>query len=181
MPLHLNISNIYYSIQTTMKKILLFLCMAVFGLNIGLAQSQNNDETVIYVKVPKKFKIKHQIEVVNASPFWIDKAVVALAEDNSLSPICILNHIAPGKDEDYHLRSQKSFRSLRGKTLAIKAKGIKVGKNINLKKGELIAITDESQLTYSFKATLSNRHHNLYITLQYVDEKGKDGKSIMDF
>lgn len=161
-----------------MKRILFMLFMAVISLNLCFAQDL--DENIISLNVPKVWKLDSKVTVVNATPYWLNKVVVAEREGGNLSPICIINHIAPGSSESYDSFIKKTLSRLRGKTLAVKAKGVKLGNNGSYNK-EAEYKADDPQVTYSYQATVSTKRHDLIITIRYVDQDGKDGESIMNF
>lgn len=156
----------------------LFLC---FTTALAWADKPKPMEHVVYVDVPEHWNIHKELEVVNASPFWINKVVVAEVDPQGvLTPVCTLEHIRPGGDDDYETPGRRGLSSLRGKRLAIKVKAVKATSSqlyVPMKEYK----KNDALVTYSYEASLSYRHHHLYITLKYVEKDGKNNTSIMDF
>ena len=170
----------------------LFVC-----LSLTAYAQENQDPTtnghVVYKEVPKKLNIKDKIFVTNKSPYYILQIVVAVVEGNNMIPLGSATSISP--NERYELASfgDNTLKEVRGKKIAIKAKGAKLAivddhqtrvdipfysvsvrhKNLD---PEVINNLKPEDITYEFDATLSESHHDLYI-----DVFNSSGKDVMDF
>ena len=170
-----------------MKRILLFLICACFTI-VANAQS-NVDSSIIYVQIPPKMKINDKIFVVNKTPNLIVHMVVALPnEEGSMESLGSSCYITPNKTVEIASFDNNGLKKLRGKTIAVKAKGIKTsieiqGKRVNVLdvdnqkfNVEMVNSLKNEDFLYDFKTIIYEANHDLYIELH---SKGKN--SIMDF
>lgn len=185
-----------------MKKILL-LVTTLFTLCANAQSDQAPDmaqsvdgKNILYKVVPIKLRIRDKIYIQNKSPYYILQIVVAVPlENGDLEPLGSSTYISP--NETFELASFKSnaLRKLKGKTIAIKAKGAKVfmgGQNrtnvwtpygsvgVNHKDldPEIINKIKPEDITYNFDVRFYEDRHDLYIE---VFNAGENGAGVMDF
>jgi len=181
-----------------MKKFLLLAVAAMLSIPICAQDSINVDPTtnghIVYKVVPRKFNIKDKIFVTNKSPYYILQIVVAEVVDNKLIPIGSATSISPNETYEMVSFSNNTLRELRGKKIAIKAKGAKIAAVGNENRTrvdvpfysvsvrhkdidpEIVNNLKPEDITYEFDSALSESHHDLYI-----DMFTSSGKSVMDF
>lgn len=155
------------------------LFLIIFGLSFtaSFAQTKDNVEVsnsnnFIVLNVPKKLSIKDKIIVYNKSPYYIVKTAVGLCEDDGeMTLLGTANGIAPNTTVEIASFRNNDLKLLRGKKIAIKAKGTKDYDKNNVND------IDDSSATYDFIANVYEYKHDLYIELK---SKGKD-ESIMNF
>lgn len=182
-----------------MKKLFLLTIMALFAfvLNAQIEMSANNlSKNIIYKTIPKKLHIQDKIIIKNKSPYYLLQMVVAIPKENGdLEPLGFASQIAPNMTFTMANFKNNSLKKLRGKTIAIKAKGEKF--YVNEHNGPSIALSNESSsieskeidpetsnnlkeenVTYNFDVNLYEDWHDLYIEIY---SSGENGKGVMDF
>lgn len=138
-----------------MKQLLTFLLSIAFSLSC-FAQNSKNLDNIVIKSVPKKLSLKDKIVIENKSSFTIEQITVALLEKGKFIPISTAKDIHPSCDETIINYRDNELKKLKGKDIAIKAKGT----------------SSKGVVTYKFNIELSERHHDLYITMT-SDEKSE--------
>lgn len=182
-----------------MRKLLFLALIALLPM---VSQAQENKDSVdnskqhiIYKQVPKKhFTIKDKIIIQNKSPYYILQIVVAIDDqDGVYFPLGSANYIAPNETWELATFKNNSLKYLKGKVIAIKAKGAKallgesnqtnvwtpygsVGVRHKELDPEVLNSIKPSDITYDFDVKLLEGNHDLYIQLYSVGNKG-----VMDF
>lgn len=182
-----------------MKKLFLLAITALFAfvLNAQIERSANNlSKNIIYKTIPKKLHIQDKIIIKNKSPYYLLQMVVAIPKENGdFEPLGFASQIAPNKTFTMADFKNNYLKKLRGKTIAIKAKGTKVF--VDEDNGPSIAISHESRsienketypeisnnlkeedITYNFDVNLYEDRHDLYIEIY---SSGENGEGVMDF
>lgn len=164
-----------------MRKLLLSL-LALITLGLQAQETSdsidNGNQNIIYKVVPKKnFMIKDKIIIVNKSPYHILQVVVAVTlHDGSFHPLGSATYIAPGEVSELASFTNNYLSKLKGRQIAIKAKGAKLLIGENSQNSDLIRNIKPSDITYDFEVKLYESHHDLYIELY-----NSGGKGVMDF
>ena len=154
-----------------MKKYILMAFMAVMPMILqaqDVVPSENGDQHIIYKTIPKDMKINDRIIVQNKSSYYILQVVVAVVgSNNKIKPLGSSINLAPGASVEIASFDNNRLRTLRNKTIAIKAKATK---------GQNITNVDPSDITYDFDVNLSEVRHDLHIDLF-----SETGRGVMDF
>lgn len=164
-----------------MKKLLFMVLIALMPIGLqaqeGNEKIDNSKQDIIYKTVPKKwFNIKDKIIVQNKSPYYILQVVVAVEDSNGdLRPLGSSSYLAPNGTSELASFRDNSLKALKGKVIAIKAKGTKVLLGDNSQAADLNNIKP-SDITYDFDVRLSQSRHDLYIELFSIN-----GQDVMDF
>lgn len=159
-----------------MKKIVLLLAFSLYLISC-FAQEKKNDH-ILYKDIPLNFKINDKIVVQNASPYMIQQIVIALPTQDGFTPLGSLSNIEPTEDEDIDMNNEALMNSLRGKTIAIKVKGLKYLMKTIDDASEAVKNNDDLVAIYGFDVSLSAHKNDLIIKVFY---KSEQGESIMDF
>lgn len=178
-----------------MKRLLLILTLAIIPFMM-IAQKNYDPRTngnILFEVVPPKANIKDKIKVWNRSPYTIVQVVVCEVVGNDLKPLGTSTNIKPGKTGEIASFKMNSLKYLKGKTIAIKAKGLKkvignqsstevttpfgdVGVSHEEYKEESSNSLTSEDVTYEFEAKLFEDKHDLYIELYATSNR-----SVMDF
>lgn len=178
-----------------MKKIVLLSLMVFMALSVNAQEdsSQKPISNIVYKKVPDKLNIKDKVIIQNKSPYYILQIVVAEVFDDRLEPLGSSTYIAPNETWELASFRNNELKLLRGKTIAIKAKGAKLTLGDNNRTNiwtpygtigvghkeldpEIVNSIKPEDITYDFDAKLFEANHDLYIELF---NRGDEG--IMDF
>ncbi len=144
-----------------MKKIFLNLLLCLFTLTVNA--QENSDHSVIKIEIPAKLAIKDKIVIINRSPYNIEEVRVAkLNESGEMESLGTAKLIAPNGTVELASFDNNYLKKLRGKTIFVKAKAVK-----NFLSNEI---------TYDFKASISEIKHDLYISLS-----SKGNNDVMNF
>ncbi len=156
-----------------MKKLLLFL-MLCFPL---IVNAQEKGDNIIYKEISKKMNLKDKVIVTNKSPYFILQLAVAAVFDGQLLQIGTINFLRPNESVDLVSLRNNGLRKIRGKKIAIKAKGTKIflGEGKMDPDPDVVNNIKDKDITYDFDAVLYEDRHDLHIEM--VSSK----KDIMDF
>lgn len=134
------------------------------------AQEKNDSRTtnsILFKQVSPTWDLKDRILVDNRSAYLVEQVVVAEVIDHDLRPLGSCNNVEPMGKCEVATFERNGLRRLKGRTIAIKAKGLK-------RAGDGKNITDE--YTYDFEARVYEYKHDLYIELYTTS-----GPGFMDF
>lgn len=178
-----------------MKRILLFAMLVLSAISL-CAQEKYDPRTngnIIFKVVSNGFNLKDKIKVWNRSPYVIMQVVVCEVANNELKPLGTCTDVDPDESCDIASFSDNTLKYLKGRTIAIKAKGLKkvVGDQSRTKvttpmgnvgvrhqsvtEGSANNIKPED-VTYEFEAKLFEDRHDLFIELYSAS-----GNDVMDF
>jgi hypothetical protein len=183
--------------------LLLFLLLGVNNMLFAQIHANSNDanenvERIMYAEVPQKMNIKDKIFIRNSSPFTILQVVVAVEEDGQYNVLGSASYISPNGRAEIASFDNNKLKKLRGKKLAIKAKGVNkmlgdratsnstgvyggfvgFGFASVSKEADVIHADDVNQLdpdlkvVYDFTVNLMEESHDLYIKLSPTGENG---------
>lgn len=178
-----------------MKKILLSALFAAFSLSV-VAQEKYDPRTngnILFKVVSHQWNLKDKIKVWNRSPYIILQVTVCVVENDELKPLGSCTDIEPDRTDDIASFRDNTLKNLKGRTIAIKAKGLKkvVGNNSRTEVytpfgGVGVHHQDATEeqannikpddVTYEFEAKLFEDRHDLIIELFNAK-----GNSVMDF
>ena len=178
-----------------MKRILLSAIMVItpFALFAQEKYEPKTNDNIVFKVVPPKANIKDKIKIWNRSPYTILQVVVCEVVGKELRPLGSCTNIRPDKTDDIASFKENTLKYLKGKTIAIKAKGLKkvvgnqsstevntpfgdVSVNHEERKEDSANSLTQDDVTYEFEAKLFEDHHDLYIELYSTR-----GNSVMDF
>lgn len=159
-----------------MKKLLALVCLSLFSLgwNAAMASSAGEpadqtktvktgksqasaltgDDNVIHITIPKKLNIKDKVFLVNKTKGVIEKAAIVLDDNGTTSTVGFANNVGPGDLFEVASYQDNKLKKLKGKDLLIKIKG---ERNQGPTQGNVA--------TYDYKVNLSEKNHDLYITV----------------
>lgn len=141
-----------------------------------LSLSSFAQDNIEYRQIPKSWRLKDKIILVNKSPYYILNTTVAIVEKNgNLIRLGTPSSISVNEEYEYASFDDNRLKSLRGETIAIKTKGLK--RPINY--FENLDNIPSSEVTYDFNYKLFEYHHDLYIEIYYSGRT--NNKDIMDF
>ena len=125
------------------------------------------DGDVVYMTVPQKLKINDKIFLSNKSPNTIVQAAVGLLQyDGTTIPLGTASMVGPGQLFEMASFNGNWLRNIRGRIIGIKMKGLKgVSVDANLSQSLDLKEIDPSQITYDFMPMLTEKDHDLYITV----------------
>ena len=148
-------------------------------------------KNAFYVNVPKQLNLKDNVFVVNNSSCVILQMMAAVDYDGTgnyvtLGQASFLNRGGEAKIASF---DDNKLKNVRGKNLVLKVKGAKIKNNVGNGGAQVNVDTpfgsvqvvnrslsyedvkniDESQITYEFKVTLRESHHDLYILVEDKD------------
>ena len=178
-----------------MKKILLLALFAVFSLSV-VAQKKYDPRTngnIIFKVVNPALNIKDKIKVRNRSTYQVLQIVVALVENGEFRPLGTCSEIDPGEVCEIVSFAKNFLKNIKGRTLAIKAKGLKkpVGNqsrtdvhtpygDVKVKHKSTDREAEEEinpeDITYEFSVEFAEQTHDLLIELYSTNSN-----SVMDF
>ena len=175
-----------------MKKLILLALLSLMAVSL---QAQNKydprtNNNIIFKVVGPNLNIKDKIKIWNRSPYTLTQVVVCVVENGELVPLGTCNDVDPDDDCDIASYKNNSLKNLRGRTLAIKAKGIKSEPgsrsstkvrtpygNVEVKRKSSEATEDKpEEYTYEFEAKLFEDKHDLFIELF-----ASSNQDVMDF
>lgn len=176
-----------------MKKLFLLFLMALVYVPVTSVAQQVQDSTIVFVTIPKNMKIQDKIILQNKSPYFIIQCTVALKnDDGSFTSLGSASYINNGAEKTIASYDDNELKFLRGKTIAIKAKGAKIftGQNttsvgtpygfVGVKhddiSADMINNLNKSDYTYLFDYSVFENNHDLYIQISFKGENG-----VMDF
>lgn len=177
-----------------MKKYLLLAVAAILSITVCAQENTETkaDPNIMFRVIPNNWKIQDYIKVRNRSPYLILQIVVAEVVDNQLQPLGSTTNVWPDDTETIAAFRDNSLKYLRGKTIAIKAKGLKRSKgnqsgtkvktpvgsvrvgHVDLDKD--IDDLNPEEVTYEFDVKMFESDHDLII-----DIYGAKGDDIMNF
>jgi hypothetical protein len=183
--------------------LLLFLLLGVNNMLFAQIHANSNDanenvERIMYAEVPKKMNIKDKIFIRNSSPFTILQVVVAVEEDGQYNVLGSASYISPNGRAEIASFDNNKLKKLRGKKLAIKAKGVNqmmgdkesstskrvyensdgTGFNTVTEGHDVIhtkavnKLDPDLKVVYDFTVNLMEESHDLYIKLSPTGENG---------
>ena len=178
-----------------MKRILMLAVVAFISLSV-CAQEKYDPRTngnIIFKAVNPRWNLKDKIKIRNRSTYLILQVVVAEVVGHELRPLGSCSEIDPGEVCDIASFDKNTLKYLKGKTIAIKAKGLKriVGEqsrtdvrtpfgDVNVKHKsvdqESANEINPEDITYEFDTELFESSHDLLIELYSTN-----GNSVMDF
>ena len=141
-------------------------------------------------------RIEDKIFIKNKTPYYILQIAVAIPQnDGEFEPLGVASYIAPNETFNMANFKNNSLKQLRGRTIAIKAKGARVfagehnSTSVDTPYGsvgvkhkelnpEIINNIKKEDYTYNFDVKLYENRHDLYIE---VFSSGENGNGIMDF
>lgn len=165
-----------------MKKLFLLLIVMMLSCATSFAQGDNNgfvnagSDNIIVINVPKKLRLKDKIIVSNRSPYHIIQVVVGLYnETGDITSLGSAKNMTPNtSNAEIASYQNNELKLLKGKTIAIKAKG---KKNIDSTDSIESLESNEDSITYDFVARVYEYKHDLYIELKAKD----NDNTIMNF
>jgi hypothetical protein len=177
-----------------MRKLLLIV-VTLLSLSVCAQENPEKkvDENVIFKVVPERWNIRDCIKIRNKSPYRILQVVVALVVGDRLEPLGTTTNIFPDECETIASFRKNSLRFLRGQTIAIKAKALRIAiedikgadigtpfggisfRNRDIDKETLNSLGPEC-FTYEFDAKMFEDRHDLFIDLYAAA-----GDDIMNF
>lgn len=126
---------------------------------------------IIFKAVGTTWQLKDRIILDNRSPYMILQVVVAEVVNHELRPLGTCNNVSTMDKCEVATFPRNGLKDLRGKTIAIKAKGV-MSKDADGSTGA------NQDVTYEFDARLYPYSNDLYIELFSAT---KQGSGIMDF
>ncbi len=131
---------------------------------------KNADSRIFFVEVGK-LNIKDKIFLSNKSSYYIQNAMVGFINETAkLEIVAVTSNISPGQQIELASFNDNELKKIKNRTLVMKVKGSK-GPISNQGND-----ASQSELTYNFKASLSENRHDLYI-----DITRQGGDEILDF